>query len=331
MSSDPASFLPPELVMMLKRKASRDLASRFPAKLRALLTYVTQNPQLEDEIGLAWIDDETFKMNKHALSAVMGIKLNTLNVNLRDLKFQQQQHNKDGWTRWKKEGFTRSSQSLGLEAISTFDTHAPVDPWGLPQPPLPRNPHVTIGKVSPQVAEKFFQTTDLFWRQLNGAPVPAVSTKTFTHHAGEKLRQEGQALNNAIEVLAAIISPTDSDMTTFDQFVKFMAMFGPRQTAMLKIESLLRCSHNTGQWLIFDTRVPHPPVFAAFDDREPNCLVITANKSVSRVWNMPLVESDSGQPYLVDSMDRTYMSWAEYFDENPVNMNSGYMDYPMMI
>nr|1PP7_U Chain U, kDa initiator binding protein [Trichomonas vaginalis] len=103
------SRLPPEIVAALKRKSSRDPNSRFPRKLHMLLTYLASNPQLEEEIGLSWISDTEFKMKKKNVALVMGIKLNTLNVNLRDLAFEQLQHDKGGWTQWKRSGFTRNS------------------------------------------------------------------------------------------------------------------------------------------------------------------------------------------------------------------------------
>ena len=322
---DPPSDLPLEMQSMLKRKASRDPSSRFDAKLRALLTYVTQHPELEEKIGLAWIDDDVFKMNKHTLSTVMGIKLNTLNVNLRDLEFKQQQHNKGGWTRWKKDGFRRTATSE--EGVPTYSAPAMAATWAMQAQQAQQLYAFRIGKVMPQVADQFFQSVRALWMQLNGGLVKAANTTMFTQSAAEMLRQEGQQLDNAIDVLAAIISPNRADMTTYEQFVKFMAMFGPRRTAMLKIESLLRCSHRTGQWLIFDTHThPLPSVYAAFDDNEPNCLVIRCNGSVTRVWNMPTVDCGNGQAYLVDELDRTYTSWVEYFDANPVMTMTGYMD-----
>ena len=312
---DPPSDLPLEIQSMLKRKASRDPSSRFAAKLLALLTYVTQHPELEDTIGLAWVDDDVFKMNKHTLSTVMGIKLNTLNVNLRDLDFKQQQHNKGGWTRWKKDGFRRT--------VSSEESYS----YSAPAMPAQQLYPFRIGKVMPQVADQFFQGVRALWIQLNGAPVNAANTMMFTQSAAEVLRQEGQPLNNAIAVLAAIISPNEAKITTYEQFVKFMAMFGPRRTAMLKIESLLKCSRRTGQWLFFHAEThPLPSVYAAFDDSEPNCLVIRCNGSVTRVWNMPTVDCGNGQAYLVDELDRTYTSWAEYFDANPVMTMGGYID-----
>ena len=324
MNMDVVSKLPPEIQTMLKRKSSRDPSSRFAAKLHALLKHVSQYPQLENEIGLAWIDDETFKMNKHNLSAVMGIKLNTLNVNLRDLRFTQQQHNKDGWTHWKKEGFTRSATGLMQDTTPKYSAMRPADLW-MPQQPA-RFMRPTIGKMPIEHVQAFFDRAHNLWSRITDSRerMGAVSID----RAARVLKQDGQELQNAIEVLQAIISPTGGDTATFDQLVKFLAMFGPERTAMLKISSLLRCSQKTGQWLRFLTQEPMPEPYAVFDDNEPNCLVIRKHGLVSRVWNLPLIDHGDRQAYLVDENDQKYSSWDEYFDTHPINPPLSYMDLP---
>ena len=80
------SRLPQYIRDIIHRRSSRDPSSRFSRKLHALLSYVSANPDMEDEIGLSWIDDEIFQVNKKRLLEIMKIKLNTLNVNFKNLK-----------------------------------------------------------------------------------------------------------------------------------------------------------------------------------------------------------------------------------------------------
>jgi hypothetical protein len=316
MNGDVINRLPANIQAMLKRKSSRDPNSRFTSKLRVLLDFATNFPPFETELGLAWIDDETFKINKRALAGVMGVKVNTLNVNLRDLQFHQQNPPKDGWTQWKKDGFTRQSERPQIDDIGV--------PGKIPDFIAPM-PFPRLGKVRPDVEAMFLDTARLIWRELiNNHPFTSINTEPFLRKAAAKFKTEQQAIDNAIDVLRAIICPANELMVSEVQFVRFLAMFGPAATVMLKIASLLEISHATGQWLIFDQTTVPPGVYAAFDTVEANCLVIRKGNSVSRVWNLPLV--DSREDYVVDERGKSYASWKDYFLQHPANVAQAYTD-----
>jgi hypothetical protein len=311
---DVVAQLPPDIKAMLRRKSSRDPNSRFTSKLATLLHYVTRFPASEEDIGIRWVDDVTFKMKKRVLISILGIKLNTLNVNLRDLKFVQQPNpSKDGWTYWKKDGFTQASALTYGE-----DSHAPEQPLRLTsvQPAWP----FSLGCVVPEALAQFFQTADLIWRELTGpALVQVIETQPFLQRAAYHFKQGGQHEENALEVLTAIIAPKKSERITFEQFTRFLAMFGPEKTVMLKIASLLDCSHRTGQWLYFDTDgITLPALAVSFDTQEPNCLIIRNNGNITRVWNVPLIEANEKNGYVYDEVGHTYGSWSEYFERHPV-------------
>jgi hypothetical protein len=95
-------------------------------------------------------------------------------------------------------------------------------------------------------------------------------------------------------------------------------MFGPIETLMLKIHSLLEVATANTPWLYFGTLPrPDPIVFGAFDEDEPNALVIRkGNQEIDRICNIPLVPF--GEPFIVDRNDQKYMSWQEYFLQHPV-------------
>ena len=321
--TDIVSKLSPELQTMLKRKSSRDPSSRFTSKLHALLNYVTQYPSLVNDIGLAWVDEETFKMNKHNLSKVMGIKLNTLNVNLRDLAFSQQQPNKDGWTHWKKKGFTKTVLMPVADATTSFVSAAPPRAAEFWQPPPQPVHQIRLGQMQQHVIQAFYESVQRLWNRIADPRTRTASIR----RAAEALKQEGQELKNSIAVLKAIIACNDGETVVFEQVVKFLAMFGPERTAMLKIASLLRCSRRTGEWLRFDTPefMPSTTPWAAFDDNEPNCLVIRKAGGVAKVWNLPLVDAGQERYYLVDENEQKYLSWDDYFDAHPVQMS--YMEF----
>jgi hypothetical protein len=306
---DVMARLPPDIQAILKRKSSRDPNSRFTSKLATLLSYVNRCPSVEEEVGIRWVDDFTFRMKKRALIGVLGIKVNTLNVNLRDLKFVQQSGSaKDGWSYWQKDGFTRASAATFVE-----DYRAP-DPGNKLALPF------GLGCVAPDGLTQFFQRADRTWRELTGAGfVQGMETQPFLSRAAHHFKQDGQQEQNALEVLTAIIAPKRAERITFEQFARFLAMFGPDRTVMLKIASLLDCSHRTGQWLYFDTEgLALPAISGSFDPQEPNCLVIRNNGNISRVWNAPLTEASGKGGYVIDQVGHIYCSWADYFERHPV-------------
>jgi hypothetical protein len=172
--------------------------------------------------------------------------------------------------------------------------------------------------------DQFFLQVSLIWRELsNNSSVP-VETAPLIRRAAERFRQEGQPLQNAVDVLTAIIPTLPDGTVSFANFARFMAMFGPERTIMLKIASLLQASQKTGQWLYFNTEQPQfPPIYGAFDPTTPNCLVLTKYDNVSRIWNFPTVDAVEGMQYLMDDLGRMYSSWVEYFTIHPVRQPYG--------
>ena len=85
-------FLPHDIQQILRRKSSRDPSSRFSTKLHILLNFVqnSNDKDMEEKVGCAWVTDEEFRLNKRIITNILGIKLNTLNVNLHALGFIQQ-------------------------------------------------------------------------------------------------------------------------------------------------------------------------------------------------------------------------------------------------
>jgi hypothetical protein len=321
---EPATFLPESVREVLKRKSSRDPSSRFPTKLHLLLTYVSDNPNMQEMIGLSWLSDDEFQMNKVILSNVMGLKVNTLNVNLRDLHFEQKQRDKDGWTRWKRSGFTRASNSIDADGEASESGRRPPasDPGFLGKSP---SVPFTLARVSERSADLFLTQAQQLWTDvLQCSPTSAVDIGIAIDRAAERFRYHEQPLANAREVISAIIRPAAGDRLFFADFCRFLAMFGPEKTVMLKIAALLTCSNATGKWLTFDrdhntARAP----FAYFLVETPNCLCVQhADNLHERVFNDPVVPAGEGS-YLVDDYGMTYRDWDDWFAQHPVRQGFG--------
>ena len=84
MLAEPTSILPPEILKVIRRKSSRDPVARFSNKLHMLLGFAGNDRDRQESLGLGWIDDNQFRINKKRLIITMEIKLNTLNVNLKE-------------------------------------------------------------------------------------------------------------------------------------------------------------------------------------------------------------------------------------------------------
>lgn len=344
-------FLPHDIQQILKRKSSRDPSSRFSTKLHILLNFVqnSNDKDMEEKVGCAWVTDEEFRLNKRIIASILGIKLNTLNVNLHALGFIQQKHSKDGWTLWKRPNFTRNSLGNDLTSAASNSTSA-VDVTagnniGMIDPNIQKfNPAydmilqnqypmstllqqqmyqpIQLGKVNEYAFNTFMNTTRQIWLDLGYPNFEPQESNALIHKAAVRFKQSEQPLDNAIDVLRAIIVPEQTQITiSFKQFCSFLAMFGPEGSIMIKIASLLQCSNSTGQWLCFNKiDINQMKFIGQFDENEPNCLNLIridhTGISKTRVWNLPL--TNSTEPYIIDEKNNTYDSWDQYFDINPV-------------
>lgn len=341
-------FLPHDIQQILRRKSSRDPSSRFSTKLHILLNFVqnSNDKDMEEKVGCAWVTDEEFRLNKRIITNILGIKLNTLNVNLHALGFIQQKHSKDGWTLWKRPNFTRNSLGSDLTPSAhmaprpdaTTANVGNVDPniqkftptydmvfQGQYTAPTMIQPQmiqpIQLGKVTQIIYNTFMNTSKQIWEELGNMNFDPVDSTTFIQKAAARFKQIEQPLDNAIDVLKAIITPDQNQtLITFKQFCSFLAMFGPEGSIMLKIASLLLCSNSTGQWLCFNKMDPlyiQMKFYGQFDENEPNCLNLNhVGISKTRVWNLPLTSAN--EPYIIDEGNNAYESWDQYFSVNPV-------------
>jgi hypothetical protein len=304
---NPAPFLPEAIRDVLRRKSSRDPASRFTTKLHVLLAYTAQNPDLHEKVGICWTTREEFRVNKQTLSSVMGIRLNSLNVNLRDHNFQQLGRNKDGWTRWRRSGFVRAD----IQAVALVNT-----------PAIPNPVTFSLGRLGMAQLSQFWQDcsvvwTELFGRDTNRWEIPGAEA---VERAAHYFKQAEQPLDNARDVLRAImVQQGKGQALSFYEFSRLLAMFGPAYSLMFKIASLLTSSNSTGKWLTFDSQGAAVGIAQAyFDDAEPNCLVIRHyDGNEERVYNDPTMVHGT-EAYLMDQRGRQYQTWEEYFKIHPV-------------
>lgn len=320
--------LPSELQETIRRKSSRDPNCRFVRKLHLLLNYVSENPETENQIGIGWVNDEVFRINKKVLIAIMDIKLNTLNVNLRDLKFQQLQSNIDGWTLWKKPGFNRRDVQLDSkpnqmnddDEIFTLEDPLRKDPGLIDIPQIVNR--IKLGCMLQSQEDEFFQICNQQWQHIvDSDSLNVVSSSFFIPRVAKYYKLPNQSIQNSFDVMKAIITPQDTPNVRFIDFAYFLARFGPPETVMVKIDSLLKCATKGRHWLYCGI-IPAPEkigdeVIAAFDDKLFNCLTIFYPRGIqTHAWNMPLVEAS--QNYILDDNKIQYENWEKFFEAHPI-------------
>lgn len=292
------NIFPRDIFEALRRKSSRDPQSVFSKKLQVLIDFLQDKPELEKKVGLQWVSDTDFKMVKKNVAEVLGIKLNSLNVNLRDSKFTQLEHDKNGWTKWRKDGFTRNKD--------TSEKHMP-----------------TVGKLDVDKRKLFEEEVDMVWRIVSDGK-PEISCSQFIEKSAAVFRAEEQEERNAKEVIRAIFNLKEDDMNDSEggrytrvHIQRFLAMFGPKNSAMYKIKHLLGTSNEEGNWLFFkqpdEQDFNDDPFVAQFDPNEPNKLVFRrGDKCIKRAWNLPCTTQD--ESYVLSDTDRTYKSWKDFYD-----------------
>ncbi|OHT07139.1 39 kDa initiator binding protein [Tritrichomonas foetus] len=334
--SDVVRMLPSNIQAILHRKSSRDPSSRFSRKLHALLSYVSANPEMEEQVGVSWLDDEIFQVCKKRLLEIMGIKLNTLNVNFHQLKFVQLQCDKQGWTRWRREGFTRREFNFGKsynnnshnnsQQDDIFSLQAPKDQLGgLPSSSTEEKIELKIGHMTSDQIDILSQHVQQEWQEIAGIDKKSVDVNYFVSTISARYKENEQPTHNAFDVLKAIFAPQGTDTVKFSDFYRFMAMFGPAKTVMLKIHSLLEVATAGTPWLYFGLlpSADFDDFYGHFDENEPNCLVLHKNDgTTTQIWNLPLSTSD--EQYVIDDNCVKYASWQQYFAEHPPPGNETY-------
>ena len=312
------SQLPDHIMTILNRKSSRDPNSRFVTKLSMLLQYVDENPNMEDSIGLRWTSDTEFRMNKRTVAQVMNVKINTINVNLKDLNFVQLERDRNGWTRWSKEGLTKGGVDQQVVIGSPTETS---ERQGRKRKQRSNPDTLTLGKVQHQLAKQFQLHVDTVWTSLFGVREERIPSLIFLERTAREFMQEGQPFENAVDIVRAIILPDQQEIAEKNHLYRLLAMFGPRETFMLKISDLIGCSNGGGNWLYFAQSLREQMVlqhvYGHFDESECNRLVIKylSGKTVS-LWNLPNVEH--GQKYVIDEEGQGYYGWKEYFQQHPL-------------
>lgn len=325
--SENAFSLPAEIQSILKRKSSRDPVSRFSNKLHSLLNYAGNDIKKQEYIGAGWLSNTHFRINKKKLVVVMDIKLNTLNVNLKDLKFHQLQGDQNGWTIWERAGFRFESTIDDLmNAEKNDDEAVQLHPFSddMQNSKLSILKEINLGMMNHVTTQNFKKITTSIWDEFLAMLTSNKNTidkSEFLDAAAKRFRASHQKLSNSKLVLETIFTCYNTDNFSVVDFAKLLAKFGPEATLMEKIASLLKSSNTYQDWL----KIVQDPsqlsyynnvdIFGYFDYNEHNCFIIKRiNQPVRKIYN--IVDQPATGDYLIDSNGVKYNSWQDYFEKN---------------
>ena len=332
-----ADKLPDFVKEIINQRSSRNPASRFERKIHTLLSYVETNPEDFETIGLQWISDGRFRMNKKIVKEVLGIKENSLNSNLRRLEFIQTSGDKLGWTEWYKKDFNKVElSSFQNEAIPISDEQFPrimvssvfsnqANQQSLPIPSedaFSKAAHISLGGITEERKQNVLKQAIQIWQEIaNNDTSESLSGEYFLFRLAKKWLLPGQDFNNALSVLSNILI-LDSSMISFINFYKVYCAFGPEPTVMNKIADLLDVCAGDDGWLYFGFSLAEIKSvtlqYAYFDDNEPNCLVLVNGPNSTKVWNIPDIKSNESYVFSEDS--NYYREWSSFFNLSSFEM-----------
>jgi hypothetical protein len=320
--------LPAYIRDVIKQRSTKNPCSRFARKIFTLLSYVDTKPEAVDYVGLQWITEDRFRMNKKILRNLLEIKENSLNVNLRKLNFIQTQCDKVGWTEWMKKDFTRREMSNSVDSQDDQPfTNLLVD--GILQQPMAQIPgiaqqefifaranDISIGLISIERKSLIVKKAIQIWQEIvENDSIEVVSSEFFIFKVAQRWQLPGQSFENALSVVKVILAPNDITQTiSFIDFYKTYAAFGPEPTIMNKVKSILDAGAGENGWIYFGYSALEikkvAEQYAYFDENEPNCLVCVNGIEMCKAWNMPDVGAN--ESYIYADNGNYYCDWVAY-------------------
>lgn len=303
--------IPESILNFIRKRSNRTEQTRFPYKLFSLLQWVGRNQSKGENAGCGWVSDTEFFIDKQKVCQVMQVKLNTLNVNLKTLGFEQSRTRDKNITFYKNEGFTYdSNQAASFEKIRNSRCK--------PESLL----HLNIKAVyltSLEPLQLFMmpkKDIDAFkhevvdiWTSIVGLDLLfAVSLKSFLKSFEAQLESKHYF---DVYILQQALAPRVPEVLDIFDFAVFLARFGPFNTISLKLFQHHSAVNEIRPDLVYFTS-PHNNYFS---DTFHNCFrfpLVQAGEY--HCYNLPLTNAN-GQ-FLIDEDEICYPSWQKMIQQN---------------
>lgn len=315
----------------------------FPYKLWKCLQWTGNDKMKMENLGIGWVNDTEFWIEKQRFCNVIKMQLNTFNFKLRTCKFMQSRQRQNTKTYWKCDGF---SQNSTIEDLTKIDMRRSLDD-NLPQVTelaiyLPLLDSIGLFTSGAQnLTLKFKSDAILLWADIiRNNTVWAVSSQDFLNAATQKFcdsftgnsdafsydtqqTEFGQYIKlnhmdlfqTARQMINYVLIHPNPNLITLIDFCKFLARFGPEQCILEKIHQLLICSHTFADWFqpqeqVFDQ---NKMISGCFSNTFANAFVIKRMQGITmHLYNLPNANIRIG--FLVDETCKKYLTWHSAFD-----------------
>ncbi|EAX94761.1 hypothetical protein TVAG_346240 [Trichomonas vaginalis G3] len=306
--------IPDELINHLRKRSNRKEDSRFPYKVFALLKWVGYDQNRANLAGCGWVSDSQneFYIHKPRLCEVLNVKLNTLNVNLKTLGFEQTRKVGEH-SYFKNDIFSKNSSQQDFERIRNSrckpDSLMHMNAKAAYFPLLE---HIQLFMMDEKAISMFKKEVIQKWEKLVGSPlIFAVSIPVFTKYLLNSIQDSLGYHDENNTIQQVLVGKTPNVVTIFD-FAVFLARFGPFDNVPYKIMQYQQILHIIQPDYFMFTA---PSLINYFSSTFHNCFSFKISQTGEyHCYNLPLISSSAA--YLVDEDGVYYKSWEKMVEAN---------------
>lgn len=305
--------LPEALISEIRKRSNRTETSRFPYKLWKLLSWAGHDRTRGELCGCGWLSENEFFISKSKLCEVLNIKLNTLNVNLKTLGFEQSKSRIGDKTFWKNPAFSASSTEnfqrvrnsrCKPESLINLSTQAVYMPVLEP---------LQLYMMSTADTNLFKKNVVELWEMLVGSKlVFAVAMADFINMLWRQLCMQAHG-NEVHSLIQHVFVVTKVGVINIFDFALFLARFGPFnsiQDKLLQFQEIIRRIQAINSSIMFQTSMSE-----YFSLTFHNCFRFQIPTTGEyHCYNLPLVETQA--QFLVDEDGAMYGSWRQMLAQN---------------
>ena len=292
--------IPENILFEVRKRSTKNQSSRFPNRLKILLDWVGRDPDRGKIAGCGWKSSTTFFMDKTVLCSVLDVKQNTLNVNLKELGFEQCEAKKGNLTFWRNPLFTEESQREDVFKIKNITKNIvdPNDGFHIEGVFATLLDDIRLFGMSERETSLFKRLVIEMWLNLLQSRVLfAISLREFTDVLEEKV---GLSADN-YSLLEALHTKIP-DVIDINDFAVFLARFGPFDNIIFKLGKL--------QQVIPDLRLESTQfgtISSFFSNTFDNCFSFQCQGGEYHCYNLPNIGSSSN--YIINEDGEQFQSW----------------------
>ena len=221
--------LPSEIKSVVSHRASKNEETRFPHKLFKLLEWSGHHQNRQEIAGCGWISEDEFFLDKSFICHHFGIKLNTLNSNLKNLGFVQSRKRQNDRTFFKNTSSTFKNVSQDHDLLTIRHDHDTV--VALQRAfNMPLLADLELYGLSHDDVFQFKKNAILAWESIIGVMKFAIGISEFL-----KILQTQFLQMTDVEFVREALSPRVPTVIDIFDFAVFLARFGPFENLIAKI------------------------------------------------------------------------------------------------